>query len=396
MRKFLALALTAAIAQFGLSVPAQAAPAPDGRQQQLIERVREHLPADFEQRMAEAQRRLGVHDELSDVVRSVLDPADYECAPTELRDWLEASIADWTDVDRLGASFILLANPVMYDALFFPEPPRQRFFGLDGEFTAPVQRAFGGLGRFWDIDAGTIEVLPAHGSTVMDTARVARVLRALLGMTEENAQAAAQGIRDIAALPAYDNGDAPIFTFNAFAYSAQGVPVPGVGLPTDKIVVGDGVLTGLHAIGLGDVAPQAVVGHEFGHHIQYRHDLTGSDLPAPEATRRTELMADSFGSYFLAHRRGAGMRWVRIKHFIETYGNIGDCNFDSPGHHGTPNQRTRAAEWGTLMALLALPPFYRVLPSRTLAAHFDRALPRMVRPDAPLRIELTLEEKAAA
>ena len=393
MRRFVALPLAVAVAVLGLSAPAQAAPA--DRPQELVEHLQRLLPDDYEQRVAEFDRRLGIDDDLSEVAQAVLNPGDYECESTELTDWLAGSIAGWTEEDRLGASILLLFNTPMYDALFFPEPEPQRFFGLDGEYTTVLQRTFPNLKGFWDIDASGIELLPAHGNAMLDPIRTARVLQVVFGSTPQEAKEAAEAVRELAGLPVYDNGDAPIFTFNAFAYSPEGVEVPGVGLPTDKIVVGDGVLEGFRAIGLGDVAPQAILGHEFGHHIQYQKGLRDSDLPAPEATRRTELMADSFSSYFLAHKRGTNMRWIRIKHFIAAFGDIGDCHFDSPNHHGTPNQRTRAAQWGTLMAVLALPPFYRVVPSRTLATHFDKALPRMVRPDAEQQIELTPTEKTA-
>jgi hypothetical protein len=393
MRRFIALPLAAAVAVLGLSAPAQAAPA--DRPQDLVEQLQRLLPDDYEQRVADFDRRLGIDDDLSEVARAVLNPGEYECESTELADWLAGTTADWTEADRLGASILLLFNTPMYDALFFPEPERQRFFGLDGEDTTVLQRTFPDLKGFWDIDASGIELLPAHGNAMLDTTRTARVLQVVFGSSPQEAKEAAEAVRELAGLPVYDNGDAPIFTFNAFAYSSEGEEVPGVGLPTDKIVVGDGVLEGFRSIGLGDVAPQAILGHEFGHHIQYQQGLRDSDLPAPEATRRTELMADSFSSYFLAHKRGTNMRWIRIKHFTAAFGNIGDCRFDSPNHHGTPNQRTRAAQWGTLMAVLALPPFFRVIPSRTLATYFDNALPRMVRPDAEQQVELTPVEKNA-
>lgn len=393
MHRFVALPLAAVVAVLGLSAPAQAAPANQPRE--LVENLQRLLPDDYEERVADFDRRLGIDDDLSDVARAVLKPGDYECGSTELTDWLAGTTADWTEADRLGASVLLLFNTPMYDALFFPEPERQRFFGLDGEYTTVLQRTFPDLKGFWDIDTSSIELLPAHGDALLDTTRTARVLQVVFGSSPQEAKEAAEAVRELAGLPVYDSGEAPIFTFNAFAYSAEGEQVPGVGLPTDKIVVGDGVLEGFRSIGLGDVAPQAILGHEFGHHIQYRQGLRDSDLPAPEATRRTELMADSFSSYFLAHKRGATMRWNRVKHFISAFSNIGDCQFDSPNHHGTPNQRTRAAEWGTLMAVLALPPFYRVVPSRTLATHFDRALPRMVRPDAEQQVELTPAERRA-
>ncbi|MEO7961344.1 MAG: hypothetical protein ABIR19_07350, partial [Ginsengibacter sp.] len=90
--------------------------------------------------------------------------------------------------------------------------------------------------------------------------------------------------------------------------------------------------------------PQAILAHEFGHHIQFQLNLF-EDVESPEATRRTELMADAFSAYYLSHARGASMQWKRVKQFLEVFFNIGDCQFTNPGHHGTPTQRMAAAEW---------------------------------------------------
>ncbi|MGC4940496.1 hypothetical protein [Kribbella sp. DT2] len=75
-----------------------------------------------------------------------------------------------------------------------------------------------------------------------------------------------------------------------------------------------------------------------GHHIQYEDGLFDSTLPAPEATRRTELMADSFSAYFLTH----------------------------------------------------------VLPSRVLAWLFEKQLPRLIVPDAPTDAAVLDATKKAA
>ena len=182
--------------------------------------------------------------------------------------------------------------------------------------------------------------------------------------------------------PQFQHGRAPILTFNAFAYSALGQEeFPGLGVLPDKIVMGDGVLEGFAAIGLGDVAPQAILAHEFGHHIQYERDLFDSPLTGPEATRRTELMADAFAAYYLTHQRGANLNWKRTKHFIQTFANVGDCGLTDPNHHGTPNQRTKAAEWGNLVAL-ATERHGRILPTKVFARLFERKLPELVAPDA--------------
>ena len=92
-----------------------------------------------------------------------------------------------------------------------------------------------------------------------------------------------------------DGGNDPLFSFNAFAFSATGIP--------DRIVMGDGVLEGFKEIGFADVAPQTVYAHEFAHHIQIENDYFSDPVPGAttqaELTRYTELMADAMAGYYL-------------------------------------------------------------------------------------------------
>lgn len=53
-------------------------------------------------------------------------------------------------------------------------------------------------------------------------------------------------------------------------------------------------------------------------------------------------MADAMSASFLTHKRGAAMNRKRVEQFLEVFFQIGDCAFDNPGHHGTPNQRMAA------------------------------------------------------
>ena len=109
---------------------------------------------------------------------------------------------------------------------------------------------------------------------------------------------------------------------------------------------GDGILAGYGAVGFGDVAPQAIYAHEFAHHIQNQNDYFNDPLATqgdpPEQTRYTELMADAYSAYYLTHKRGATMNRKRVEQFLQVFFQIGDCAFDNPGHHGTPNQRMAA------------------------------------------------------
>ena len=123
------------------------------------------------------------------------------------------------------------------------------------------------------------------------------------------------------------------------------------------------------------------MGHEFGHHIQYEDNLfvTDPELPVPEATRRAELMADTFASYFGTHKKGLALNAKRVADALETGFTSGDCFVDDDNHHGTPQQRERAYAFGSALAAAAKPKSY-VLPSLTVAALFEDALPGILTP----------------
>ena len=102
----------------------------------------------------------------------------------------------------------------------------------------------------------------------------------------------------------------------------------------------DGILEGFAALGYEDVAPQAILAHEFVHHIQFQLNLFEDEV-TPEATRRTELMADAYSAYYLSHARGVSMQSKRVKKFLAVFFNLGDCSIEHSGHHGTPHARAR-------------------------------------------------------
>jgi hypothetical protein len=222
-----------------------------------------------------------------------------------------------------------------------------------------------------------------HGSMMQDPARVARVLQLPLPGFDMSPTEAATEAEEIATAVStgFDGGDNPLFTLNAFAFTAEGDPDPLVqGLP-DKLIFGDGIVDALRAMGIGDVGPRAVMGHEFGHHVQFEDGLFESSLTGPEATRRTELMADAFGTYFATHARGLALNTKRVLQAERTFFDVGDCQFTDSGHHGTPNQRMRSAVWAADVANAARPQG-RILPSMTFADMFEQELPSIIAPDA--------------
>jgi hypothetical protein len=92
-------------------------------------------------------------------------------------------------------------------------------------------------------------------------------------------------------------------------------------------------------------------------------------------------MADAFAAYYLTHKRGAALNKKRVAQFLEVFFNVGDCAFDDPGHHGTPNQRMKAANFGFNLAHEAQKQGH-ILTADQFHAAFVRAYPGLVTPDA--------------
>ena len=172
-----------------------------------------------------------------------------------------------------------------------------------------------------------------------------------------------------------------MFTLGAFSFSGKGDPDPLIAALPDKMVIGDGFLRALTAMGIDDVGARVVLAHEYAHHLQAELGLFDSPLTGAEATRRTELMADAYAGYFAAHARGLSLNAKRVVDAQQTFFELGDCSFADPGHHGTPDQGVRASAWATDLASRARPQGH-VLPAADVATLFDEQLPTIVAPDA--------------
>ena len=241
-----------------------------------------------------------------------------------------------------------------YEALLFGVDDNSTFIGYNGEYTQRMNRTERDVKRFWDIDSDDIQVFAMHGTMLADPSRTiptytSPLVFAIPQATAETWAAEVQNVMQTE--PTVHGGNHPLFTFNAFAFSGSFNGLPQI---PDKIVMGDGVLDAYKVLGFDDVALQAIFAHEFGHHIQFQRNFF-DELPAgadpatvnlAELTRHNELMADAFAAYYLTHKRGAAMNKHRVAEFLQVFFNVGDCQFSSSGHHGTPAQRMRAAQFG--------------------------------------------------
>ncbi len=333
-----------------------------------------------------------VADQLNAVGR-VINPNDFVCDPsTPIMDWF--TIEANTVITREPAIFLdlflnLAADQIpAADALLLETEATPQSFGYSGEFTKKLQRTERDVKRFWDIFSGDIQLIGMHGTMLLDVDRVAATYEAAFQISPgvpvppELARQLANRVRaDLLASQTLNGGNHPLFSFNSFAISSFGGPIP------DKIVIGDGVLAGFEAVGFGDVAPRAIYAHEFSHHIQYEHGYNTEDIPgsanpdAAERNRYNELMADAMAGYYLTHRKGAGFHRRRVEQFLQIFFQIGDCAFNTPTHHGTPNQRMAAARFGFDVAHEAERKG-RILSSQAFHDRFVAAYPAIVAPDA--------------
>jgi hypothetical protein len=307
------------------------------------------------------------------LVQNAIVPTPCD-ANTPVSLWLDDQLADWNRAvitNALGTGMLdLPAN----DAFLFENSSANQYFGANGEYTQRLVKTFKDLKRFWNIESDNIVMVGMHGSMLRDRDKLIRTYIEAFGLSPALAvQYADLVLVLLDTYPQYRNGDHPIFTFNAFA--VETFAFPPYGIVPDKIVMGDGIMEAYTAIGFGDVAPQAILAHEFAHQIQFDLNLLGASTP--EGTRRTELMADAYAAYYLSHARGASMQWKRVQQFLQVFFNIGDCAFTNPNHHGTPTQRMAAAQWAYNLANSAQKQGH-ILTAEQFAVLFDAALPQIV------------------
>lgn len=318
------------------------------------------------------------------VVKRAINPDDYQCGPTILDDYVNNSVASWTNSDfsiYFTFSFLIWDYAYLYQNSDADGVP---YFGDKGQYTNVSKRTFRDLQKFWDIPTSDIYITSAHGDFFNDVNKVTTILKTERDLGWINPAITDAQIAQIAQLLQVVFGSAhfqqfkhALLSFNAFAAPAD----PFFNTPK-KIIMGDGIQKSYYDMGYGDVATQAILSHEFGHQVQFaRPDLVAFEN-TPEGTRTTELMADALSAYYLTNKRGAAMNWHRVKDFLVVFYAIGDCAFNDPGHHGTPNQRMKSAAFGYTVASDAQKQG-KILSSTEFIALFYAALPGITAPDAP-------------
>lgn len=316
------------------------------------------------------------NSELQELARNAMAVNPTTCnGNTAVNVWLGQQLADWTTAVRRFATNTAMLDLPTYYALYLSNSSENQVFGVNGEFTQVMQKTFKDHKRFWNIASDDIALVSMSGRLLRDKETLKKVYSVVYGLNADDANYFATLVSDAAvAVPQFRNGDHPIFSFNAFAL--RGFSAPGLGTIPDKIAMGDGIMQAYQELGYADVAPQAIFSHEFGHHVQFQLNLF-PPTSTPEGTRRTELMADAYSTYYLSHARGAAMQWKRAQLFYDVFYNIGDCGFTSTGHHGTPLQRLASSQWAYGLTNAAQKQGH-ILTAQAFTALFEKQLPELV------------------
>lgn len=378
----------------GQSAPAAGSTGPD---QAALKRIVDKLPDDWQQRRQDAMERAGIEE--SPFQRAVMshltqrlskrqlntlgiDPGDYECGETQLDAYIDSTLEDVDETTLLLLSMYGALDIPAYDAILHGTQDDAQHPLPSGSEQA-LTTTFNAASRFWDVRLNNVQLMGMDGEVLTDLNRSASTIEWMYDLGPADAVLMAEEIKELVEQdPALKDGAHPIFTMNAFAFSPEGESDPDIANQPPKMIFGSGIIDAMKALDLNKVGTTSILGHEMAHHVQYQADLFDSPLTGPEATRRTELMADAFSTYFLVHKKGMGFNPTQTLKTERAFYNVGDCSFDSDGHHGTPNQRQAASAWGAATVAYADNPM-RALPSLTLAERFDDALPLIVKPDAP-------------
>ncbi len=298
------------------------------------------------------QSLIDIVREQRELLERAINPDDFECGPTFLDPHFESILEDFTEED-----FFLLNNfgtliPIL-EGIFIDDIRDKDFFGYEGRFTDGIRNTFVDLRGFWDIP-NDIMLSDMHGSVFKDESLVAELIQfwfvnfdedgtEIPIFSDELALTIAQDLKEVFGSDKFDNYNHPLLTFNAIAFSGA----PEIGVPK-KILMGDGIMEVYAELGLGSMAERFILAHEYGHHIHFSQTIFGDNTP--ESTRFLELLADTYASYYASHGKGLFLHPLVLNRYLKTSFSVGDCGFDSPGHHGTPNQRARAAALGGELA----------------------------------------------
>ena len=218
----------------------------------------------------------------------------------------------------------------------------QPYFGPNGEYTTLMQHREKELRDFWNFEEPII-VRGQHNSFYGDREKlITAYMRCQYSNKDDAARQADVIVRKYN--EAASSLGSPLFSMDAFMQEIN-----------DKrlIVIGDGFVQILSEAGVEPgIGWTGIIAHEWAHHVQSKGKYWDpeSGNSTPEVARYTELGADFMAAYFMSHSKGIQYQWSDEVDFFDLFFQIGDCNFTSPLHHGTSQQRMAAARMGYRIA----------------------------------------------
>ncbi|MEQ1755843.1 MAG: metalloprotease [Micropepsaceae bacterium] len=114
---------------------------------------------------------------------------------------------------------------------------------------------------------------------------------------------------------------------------------------TGTVLFGKQLFAELQAADPSGVSVLGVCSHEFAHVWQFQSGLYKTIRGDGPTVKRLELNADFLAGYYLGLRKSAvpaASLWI----FGQKLWGLGDNNVNASDHHGTPEERTAAAEAG--------------------------------------------------
>mmetsp|Transcript_26220 Transcript_26220/g.38002 ORF Transcript_26220/g.38002 Transcript_26220/m.38002 type:complete len:762 (-) Transcript_26220:105-2390(-) len=255
--------------------------------------------------------------------------------------------------EYLSKNYVTLM-PFIYK-IYIDRSEEGEYFGTNGAQTGELLYRHVLAEDFWRSNIVSTEdvlLLGAHGSMLKERNKVIPTIKLMWpSMSETQVNDLFEDIQGlINGIPlTFDN---PLLSLNALAAPGGDILGNGVIFPA-AIVMGDGIIDKLLDMGLGANGPDFVHAHEYAHQVQFDLGVynDANAPPSPIDTRDKELMADAFSAYFLSHDNGGNMSTPEILELHKTAFTIGDCNFESKNHHGTPSQRSCASMWGAMQAI---------------------------------------------
>lgn len=295
---------------------------------------------------------------LSEVSNSILSSANcaWDAAKPigdgEYYKKLEDLSGDWSFYDRAflqasGASLLPLLDAL--ESVSRSPDSLKGDFGKHAEFSHSIRKGKRAVETVWQGLDIPWKIRPVKSNVLSDPVRMADLYVRGLGFDPDRANTVAEQVHAYFNQPKFDYGNSPYFTANAFAFPALSIRNSS-GLISEYVtLIGDGMLQVFDEVGLGDVAPSALLAHEHYHHVQ-QHLKMDSINPSKQSTSPTDFAvtenaADAGGAYVVTHVRGMSFQTKRVEQVFTLFSSIGQTSKQNRTH-GTPAERYASAMWG--------------------------------------------------